>query len=90
MESKTQTPVTIFQEVSKTLTDEQILAENYSISQSISKIILKKYARMMKNKAVKVVIFIMISIMLSGCVVSFYDMANPKYELTNINNTVKE
>ena len=52
MENKTETPITEFNEVTKTMTDEQILADNYIISQSISKIILKKYSKLMKKNEV--------------------------------------
>lgn len=68
MENKTQTPVTVFQEISKTLTDEQILAENYIISKSITNITLKKYARMTKKNAVKTIIFVILSMIIYGCV----------------------
>ena len=77
MEDKTSTPIPEFKEVTKTQTDEQILAESYSISQSISNIIIKKYARLMKGKAAKIVIFILLSMIIYGCV-TFNVNINPK------------
>ena len=68
MENKTQTPITEFKEVTKTMTDEQILADSYSISQSISKIILKKYTRLMKKNSAKIIIFVILSVIIYGCV----------------------
>ena len=77
MEDKTSTPIPEFKEVAKTRTDEQILAESYSISQSISNNIIKKYARLMKGKAAKIVIFILLSMIIYGCV-TFNVNINPK------------
>ena len=68
MENKTETPITEFNEVTKTMTDEQILADNYIISQSISKIILKKYSKLMKKNAAKIIIFVILSMIIYGCV----------------------
>ena len=68
MENKTETPITEFNEVTKTMTDEQILADNYIISQSISKIILKKYSKFMKKNATKIIIFVILSMIIYGCV----------------------
>ena len=77
MEDKTSTPIPEFKEVTKTRTDEQILAESYSISQSISNIIIKKYARLTKEKAAKIIIFILLSMIIYGCV-TFNVNINPK------------
>lgn len=77
MESKTSTPITEFKEVTKTRTDEQILAESYSISQSISNIIINKYSRLMKGKATKIIIFILLSMIIYGCV-TFNVNINPR------------
>ena len=53
MENKTQTQPPEFKEVSVTMTEAQILADSYSISKSISNIILKQYSREMKKKSGK-------------------------------------
>ena len=88
MENKTSTPIPEFKEVTKTQTDEQILAESYSISQSISNIIIKKYARLMKGKAAKIVIFILLSMIISGCV-TFNVNINPKpIEKNSVENPI--
>ena len=68
MENKTQTAPPEFKEVTTTMTDAQILADSYSISKSISNIILKQYAREMNKKAVKMIIFVMLSMIIYGCV----------------------
>ena len=87
MENKTSTTIPEFKEVTKTRTDEQILAESYSISQSISNIIIKKYARLMKGKAAKIVIFILLSMIVYGCVtVNIYQQPVKQYK----NNTVPD
>ena len=68
MENKTQTQPPEFKEVSVTMTEAQILADSYSISKSISNIILKQYSREMKKKAAKMIIFAILSMIIYGCV----------------------
>lgn len=68
MENKTQTTPPEFKEVTATMTEAQILADSYSISKSISNIIIKKYAREIKKKAVKMIIFAILSMIIYGCV----------------------
>ena len=91
MENKTQTTPPEFKEVTTTMTDAEILADSYSISKSISNIILKKYARLAKKNGAKMIILVLLSIMISGCVVGFYDQnQTPIYKLTKINNIVNK
>ena len=81
MENKTETPITEFNEVTKTMTDEQILSDNYIISQSISKIILKKYAKLMKKNAAKIIIFVILSMIIYGCItVNIYQQPVKQYQ----------
>lgn len=88
MENKTSTPTPEFKEVTKTRTDEQILAESYSISQSISNIIIKKYARLMKAKAAKIIIFILLSMIIYGCVTFNVNINQDPIEKKSVENSV--
>ena len=86
MENKTSTPIPEFKEVTKTRTDEQILAESYSISQSISNIIIKKYSRLMKGKAAKIIIFILLSMIIYGCVTFNVNITPNQIEKKSVEN----
>ena len=77
MENKTQTQPPEFKEVTATMTEAQILADSYSISKSISNIILKQYAREMKKKAAKMIIFVILSMIIYGCITIKVNI-NPK------------
>ena len=86
-ENKTQTAVPEFEQ--PTDIDEQIkdLAEQYAINRAITNIIIKKYIKLMKKKAAKIVIFILLAMIVYGCVtVNIYQQPVKKYQ----NNTVQD
>lgn len=91
MENNDITPAPEFED--KTDINNQIkeLAEQYAINQYYSNIVMKKYRRLIKKRdAMIILLFIVFSVLFSSCVVGFYDMTYPKYELTKINNISKE
>ena len=86
-ENKTQTAAPEFDQ--PTDIDEQIkdLAEQYAINRAITNIILKKYTKLMKKKAAKIVIFILLSMIAYGCVtVNIYQQPVKRDQ----NNTVQD
>ena len=90
-ENKSTTPAPEFEDKTDIETQIKDLAEQYALNQSVSNIIMKKYRRLIKKRdAMIIVLFIALIILFSSCVVGYYDMTYPKYELTKINNIAKE
>ena len=80
-ENKTQTTPPEFDQ--PTNIDEQIkdLAEQYAINRAITNIILKKYTKQMKKQAAKIVIFILLAMIVYGCVtVNIYQQPVKQYQ----------
>ena len=80
-ENKTQTTPPEFDQT--TNIDEQIkdLAEQYAINRAITNIILKKYTKLMKKKAAKIMIFILLAMIVYGCVtVNIYQQPVKQYQ----------
>ena len=88
-ENKTQTAAPEFDQ--PTNIDEQIkeLAERYAINRSITNIILKKYTKLMKKQAAKIVIFILLAMIVYGCVtVNIYQQPVKQYQNNTVQDTV--
>ena len=88
-ENKTQTTPPEFEQ--PTDIDEQIkdLAEQYAINRAITNIIIKKYTKLMKKKAAKIVIFILLAMIVYGCVtVNIYQRPVKKYKNYTEQDTV--
>ena len=88
-ENKTQTTPPEFEQ--PTNIDEQIkdLAEQYAINRAITNIILKKYTKLMKKQAAKIVIFILLSMIAYGCVtVNVYQQPFKQYQNYTVQDTV--
>jgi len=86
-ENKTQTAAPEFEQ--PTNIDEQIkdLAEQYAINQSIGRMIIKKYNKLMKKKII--IVFISLSIIASGCVtVNVYQQPVNQYQNYTERDTV--
>ena len=86
-ENKTQTAAPEFDQ--PTDIDEQIkdLAEQYAINRAITNIILKKYTKLMKKQAAKIIIFILLAMIVYGCVtVNIYQQPVKQYK----NNMVQD
>ena len=80
-ENKTQTTPPEFDQ--PTNIDEQIkdLAEQYAINRAITNIIIKKYTKLMKKQAAKIVIFILLATIVYGCVtVNIYQQPVKQYQ----------
>ena len=88
-ENKTQTSAQEFDQ--PTNIDEQIkdLAEQYAINRAITNIILKKYTKLMKKQAEKIVIFILLAMIAYGCVtVNIYQQPVKQYQNNTVQDTV--
>ena len=88
-ENKTQTTPPEFEQ--PTNIDEQIkdLAEQYAINRAITNIILKKYTKLMKKQAAKIVIFILLAMIVYGCVtVNIYRQPVKQYQNNTVQDTV--
>ena len=88
-ENKTQTTPPEFEQ--PTNIDEQIndLAEQYAINRAITNIIIKKYTKLMKKKAAKIVIFILLAMIVYGCVtVNIYQHQVKQYQNNTFQDTV--
>lgn len=88
-ENKTQTTPPEFDP--PTNIDEQIkdLAEQYAINRAITNIILKKYTKLMKKQAAKIVIFILLAMIVYGCVtVNIYQHPVKQYQNNTNQDTV--
>ena len=88
-ENKTQTAAPEFDQ--PTNIDEQIkdLAEQYAINRAITNIILKKYTKLMKKQAAKIIIFILLAMIVYGCVtVNIYQQPVKQYQNNTVQDTV--